>query len=133
LHARESSVIVSDETLYDRLGGRAGIRAVVDDFYDRLLDDEDLGPFFADADVERLRRTQTDFLCEAAGGPETYDAEPVREAHLHVPFTAEHIERAIVLLEESLDHFDVPDDDADAVVEAIAVHEADLLARSDDE
>jgi hemoglobin len=126
-------VTVSDETLYDRLGGRAGIRAVVDDFYDRLLDDEALGPFFADADVERLRRTQTDFLCEAAGGPETYDAEPVREAHLHVPFTPEHIERAIELLEESLDHFDVPDEDADAVVEAIAVHEADLLAQPDDE
>jgi hemoglobin len=105
----------------------------VDDFYDRLLDDEDLGPFFADADTERLRRTQTDFLCEAAGGPETYDAEPVREAHLHVPFTPAHIERALELLEESLDQFDVPDDDASAVVEAIAAYKADLLAKPGDE
>ena len=124
---------MSNETLYDRLGGRDGIRAVVDDFYDRLLDDEDLGPFFADADTERLRRTQTDFLCEAAGGPETYDAEPVREAHLHVPFTPAHIELALELLEESLDQFDVPDDDASAVVEAIAAYKADLLAKPGDE
>lgn len=41
--------------------------------------------------MEKLRRTQTDFLCEAAGGPETYDAEPVREAHLHISFTPVHI------------------------------------------
>jgi hemoglobin len=123
---------VSEETLYDRLGGREGIRAVVDEFYDRLLDDEELGPFFQDADVEKLRRTQTDFLCEAAGGPETYDAEPVREAHLHVPFTATHIQRAVDLLYESLEAFDVPDEDAEAVVQAVAAYEEDLLARPDD-
>lgn len=124
---------MTDGTLYERLGGREGIRAVVDDFYDRLLADEDLGPFFEGADVERLRETQTDFLCEAAGGPETYDAEPVREAHLHVPFTPAHVRRAIDLLSESLDEFDVPDEDAERVVGAVAAYEEDLLAGPEDE
>ena len=123
---------MSDDTLYERLGGREGIRAVVDDFYDRLLADEDLGPFFADADMEKLRRTQTDFLCQAAGGPETYDAEPVREAHLHVPFEPAHIERAVDLLYGSLDAFDVPEADADAVIGAVAAFEEELLARPGD-
>lgn len=119
---------MADTTLYERLGGYDGIRTVVDDFYDRLVDDEQLGPFFEGADMEKLRRTQTDFLCEAAGGPETYDAEPVREAHLHIPFTPAHIQRAIDLLYESLEEFDVPDDDADKVVNAIAAYQDDLLA-----
>jgi hemoglobin len=119
---------MSESTLYERLGGKEGIRAVVDDFYDRLVADEQLGPYFEGADLDRLRRTQTDFLCEAAGGPESYDAAPVREAHLHVPFTPEDIERAVEHLEASLDAFDVPAEDAAAVVEAVAAHEADLLA-----
>jgi hemoglobin len=119
---------MAEETLYDRLGGYDGIRAVVDDFYDRLLADEALGPFFEGADVESLRETQTDFLCEAAGGPESYDAAPVREAHLHVPFTPEHIQRAVEHLYRSLDEFDVPDEDAETVVQAIAAYEEDLLA-----
>ncbi|WP_246989817.1 truncated hemoglobin [Halorientalis marina] len=123
---------MTDETLYDRLGKKEGIRTVVDDFYDRLLADAELGPFFERADMEKLRRTQTDFLCEAAGGPETYDAEPVREAHLHIPFTPDHIQRAVELLHDSLDAFDVPEEDADAVVQAIAAYEEDLLARPDD-
>jgi len=123
---------MSEDTLYDRLGGREGIRAVVDDFYDRLVADDDLGHFFADADVDSLRRTQTDFLCEAAGGPETYDAAPVREAHLDVPFEPEDIQRAVEHLYESLDAFDVPEDDADAVVGAIAAYEDDLLADPDE-
>ena len=124
---------MSERTLYERLGGHDGIRAVVDDFYDRLVDDEAIGPFFQGSDMELLRRTQTDFLCEAAGGPETYDAAPIREAHLHVPFTPEHIQRAVELLEESLNAFDVPEEDADKVVEAVAAYEADLLAAPDDD
>ncbi|WP_181690976.1 truncated hemoglobin [Natronomonas sp. LN261] len=122
---------MTETTLYDRLGGREGIRAVVDEFYDRLVADEKLGPFFETADLESLQRTQTDFLCEAAGGPETYDAAPVREAHLHVPLTPAHVERAVGILEESLDEFDVPDEDARTVVEAVAKYEAELLARPD--
>ncbi|WP_335998819.1 truncated hemoglobin [Halorientalis halophila] len=118
---------MSETTLYERLGGRDGIRAVVDDFYDRLVADERLGPFFETADMEQLRRTQTDFLCEAAGGPETYDAPPVREAHLDVPFEPADINRAVALLMESLDAFEVPEDDAAAVVEAVAAYEDELL------
>jgi hemoglobin len=124
---------MSETTLYERLGKREGIRAVVDEFYDRLLADEELGPFFEDADMETLRQTQTDFLCEAAGGPETYDAAPVREAHLHLPFTQSHIQRAIEHLNTSLAEFDVPEADAEKVVQAVAAHEEDLLARPDDE
>lgn len=120
------------ENLYDRLGAKEGIRAVVDDFYDRLLANDELGPFFEDADMEKLRRTQTDFLCEAGGGPETYDAEPVREAHLHIPFTPTHIQQAIELLYESLDALDVSEADANAIVEAVAAHEEDLLASPDE-
>ncbi|WP_227130785.1 truncated hemoglobin [Halorubellus salinus] len=123
---------MTEDTLYDRLGEETGIRSVVDDFYDRLLADDELGPFFEGADMEKLRRTQTDFLCEAAGGPQTYDAEPVREAHLHVPFTPDLVQRALALLQESLDAFDVPESDADAVVEAVAAYEADLLASPED-
>jgi hemoglobin len=124
---------MAEETLYERLGGNDGIRAVVDDFYDRLQEDDELGPFFEDADMERLRKTQTDFLCEAAGGPETYDATPVGEAHLHVPFTPAHIQRAVDLLSESLEEFDVPEDDAGKVIEAVAAYEDDLLASPDGE
>lgn len=117
-------------TLYERLGGHDAIRAVVDDFYDALLNDEELARFFedSDVDVERLRRTQTDFLCEAAGGPETYDAAPVQEAHADVPFEPSHIQRAVELLSETLESHGVTGDDADAVVNAVAAHEDDLLA-----
>jgi hemoglobin len=124
---------MTEQTLYDRLGGHDAIRAVVDEFYDRLLADPQLGPFFEDADLEQLRRTQTDFLCEAAGGPEIYDGPAVREAHLDVPFEPEDIERAVAILYASLEEFDVAGEDADAVVGAVAAYQEDLLASPDEE
>ncbi|KAB7515197.1 group I truncated hemoglobin [Halosegnis rubeus] len=124
---------MTGERLYDRLGGREGIADVVDDFYAQLVGDDELGEFFADADIKRLRETQTDFLCEAAGGPETYDGPSVRDAHLHVPFAPAHIDRAVELLYRSLEEHGVPDEDADAVVEAVTAYQEELLARPDDE
>ena len=120
------------DRLYDRLGGREGIAAVVDDFYAQLVGDDELGEFFEGSDIQRLRETQTAFLCEAAGGPETYDGPPIREAHLHVPFTPAHIERAVELLYQSLDEYGVTGEDADAVVEAVAAYQEELLARPND-
>jgi hemoglobin len=122
---------MSEQTLYDRLGHREGIRAVVDEFYHRLVDDDQLGTYFADADIEHLRRTQTDFLCAAAGGPESYEGTPVREAHLHVPFTAADIDRAVELLEGGLDEFDINEADKQAVIGAVAQFERELRAPHD--
>jgi hemoglobin len=122
---------MSEQTLYDRLGHREGIRAVVDECYHRLFDDDQLGTYFADADIEHLRRTQTDFLCAAAGGPESYEGTPVREAHLHVPFTAADIDRAVELLEGSLDEFDINEADKQAVIGAVAQFERELRAPHD--
>ncbi|AWB26885.1 truncated hemoglobin [Halococcoides cellulosivorans] len=123
---------MTEKTLYDRLGGEAGIRTVVDDFYDRLVADEKLGPFFDGADLDRLRETQTAFLCEAAGGPQRYDGPPVREAHLDVPFEPAHIERAITILSATLADAGVPEEDADRVVGAVGATQAELLATDDE-
>ncbi|PSQ31352.1 hypothetical protein BRD16_03205 [Halobacteriales archaeon SW_6_65_46] len=71
-------------------------------------------------------------FADTFGGPETYDGPPIREAHLHVPFTPAHIERAVELLYRSLDEYGVTGEDADAVVEAVAAYQEELLARPND-
>lgn len=56
----------------------------------------------------------------------------MREAHEDVPFEQRHIERAIEHLQASLTAYDVPDNDAEAVIGAIMAHEEDLLAEPDE-
>src|SRR5258708_37625180 len=68
-------------SLYDRLGGSAVIKSVTEAFYERVLADQDLAPYFAFVSMERLTGMQTSFLTMAFGGPNEYRGRSLREAH----------------------------------------------------
>lgn len=73
-------------TLYDRLGGDDAVKAVVEDFYNRLLQDDRLARFFEGQRVERLRAHQLRFLKMAFTEiPKDVDvAELILKKHLHL-------------------------------------------------
>src|SRR5204862_3632786 len=65
------------KSLYDRLGGKKPITAVVDEFVSRVAADNRINAFFAAtaADSKRLAKFKTnlvDQICEASGGPCKY-------------------------------------------------------------
>ncbi|NHN48883.1 group 1 truncated hemoglobin [Halostella sp. JP-L12] len=120
---------MSDETLYDRIGGEDAVAAVVDEFYERVLDDDRLAGYFDDAEMADLREHQTKFLSAVTGGPVEYTGESMREAHAHLDLTEEDFARVAEHLEDSLRAFDVPDEGVDEVLGAVADLKTDILAR----
>lgn len=97
--------------LYQRLGGRKAIDAVVDDFYDRVLADERINHYFDDADVEDLRDHQKAFIEFVAGGPTDYDGRGMAAAHERLGITEEDFELvadhlATTLVENGVDEAD---------------------------
>ena len=56
------------KSLYDQLGGFSVVRKLVSDFYDRVLKEEDLAPFFKDTDMADLIDHQTKFWTTLLGG-----------------------------------------------------------------
>ena len=69
-------------SLYDRLGGAAGIAAIASDVVDNHLVNPLVAPRFAASDdVPRLKRLAAEFFCAGAGGPETYTGKDMRAAH----------------------------------------------------
>src|SRR2546422_11639691 len=64
-----------EPTLYKRLGGREGIRGVVDDFVAFLVADPRVKDRFTKltpAQVEKLKTNASDQICDATGGPGSY-------------------------------------------------------------
>ena len=61
-----------EASLYERLGGEAGVEGLFDDFFAGVADDERLGVRFTGIDMARLRALLTDWVCEI-GGPCHYD------------------------------------------------------------
>ena len=68
-------------TLYDRLGGGPAVRSVVDRFYDLVVADPALRPYFAGVDLDRLRRHQALFISQVTAGPRAYDGRDMARAH----------------------------------------------------
>lgn len=45
-------------TLYERLGGEAAVESAVEIFYNRIIADSELAPFFQGVDMKKQRRKQ---------------------------------------------------------------------------
>lgn len=68
-------------TLYEQLGGQAAISSVVDKFYEIMLVDPIIKPFFEKTDMEKQRKAQKSFITMITGGPNQYTGLDMKKAH----------------------------------------------------
>jgi hemoglobin len=76
------------ETMYEAVGGDAGLRVVVDNFYARLWADDELKGYFHGIDKDALKNHQRAFLTTALGGSDgTYGGKMLPQAHAGLSIT----------------------------------------------
>ena len=68
-------------TLFEQIGGTAAVDVAVDNFYERVLNDDRIKNFFADMDMTKQRAHQKAFFTYAFGGTDKYSGQNMREAH----------------------------------------------------
>jgi hemoglobin len=68
-------------TVYDRIGGHEALEVVVEDFYVRVLADDQLSGFFTGTNMNRLKGKQVEFFAAALGSPEPYSGAPMKQVH----------------------------------------------------
>lgn len=73
--------VVKNDSLYQRLGGAAGVEAVVDASLRHVHGDLRINIFFENTDLADLRRLLIEQICAASGGPCTYSGRSMEEAH----------------------------------------------------
>jgi hemoglobin len=96
------------ESLYERLGGKDAITAVVDAFVGRAAGDSRINGKFARTDVPRLKAMLVDQICQASGGPCTYSGRSMAETHRGMGVTAGEFDALVADLTATLDQFGVP-------------------------
>ena len=95
------------KSLYDQLGGFSVVRKLVSDFYDRVLKEEDLAPFFKDTDMADLIDHQTKFWTTLLGGPASYTGEQLRKIHTSMGIQDHHFDLVVDLAVETLEDHDI--------------------------
>lgn len=78
---------VDPNSLYARLGQRAGIEAVVADFTNRMAKDRRVNRRFQNVNAQAFIAKLTDQICQASGGPCTYTGKDMRTAHAGMKIT----------------------------------------------
>jgi hemoglobin len=115
------------QTLYERLGGKNAIVAVVDDFVARCAADSRINPKFARTDVPRLKAMLVDQVSAAAGGPVTYTGRSMRETHDGMGVTAGEFDALVADLVATLKQFNVPEAEQQELLGVLGPLRSDIV------
>ncbi len=108
----KGDIVEGQISLYNRLGGNAGISAVVDDFLTRVVGDNRINGFFAEtiktpARVTKLRNNLINQIGQASGGTEKYTGLDMKTAHKGMNIKEAQFNALVEDLVASLNKFNV--------------------------
>lgn len=139
---------MTDESLYERLGGVFAIAAVVDTFSDALIENPIVGQGSENPDLRKwhtenlgrlpgLKFMRTLWVCNVSGGPFEYTATVpgdttlgLEEAHRRFKITPAEFDEVAAELARTLDAFAIPEKEKQEVLGAFAAHKDEVTEGS---
>ena len=133
--ALASAVGFAKETsLYERLGGKTAIVAVVDEFVGRVAADDRINGFFKEtaSDPNRLAAFKgklVDQICQASGGPCKYTGKDMKSAHQGMGISEADFNALVEDLVGALDKFKVAPEDKQTLLGVLGPMKKDIVEK----
>jgi hemoglobin len=124
---------VPEPSLYSRLGGEMAVMAAARLFYDKIMEDERLSPFFAGIDMDGQIKKQIAFLTMAFGGPHQYTGRSLGTAHapsVQRGLTDAHFDATVAHMADTLRELGVADPLIAEVCALVETTRKDVLGRA---
>ncbi|MDP9284325.1 MAG: group 1 truncated hemoglobin [Actinomycetota bacterium] len=124
---------MTEQGLYERIGGVNAIAMVVDHFSDEIVKNPKLNvnPALREwnetGQLPGLKFMRTLWLCQVAGGPFQYTGKELGEAHKDLHLSSEEFDEVGVEIDRALDHFKVPEREKQEVLAAIVARKAEVV------
>ena len=135
--ADETTDEVPDEeevpvSIYEQLGREQGIATAVEAFYERVVADPQLAPYFAGTDMTTLRRHQAALLVQVTGGPVQYEGRALAQAHAGLDISSADFDRVVDHLAATLTDLGVPSAVVEQVGDALGSRRGEIVQRTAD-
>ena len=117
----------ADSSLYNRLGGKEAITAVIDDFVANVAADKRINARFAKTDIPHLKQMLVDQVCQASGGPCTYTGKSMKDADAGMKITEADFNALVEDLTKSLDKFKVAEREKNELLGALGGMKGDIV------
>ena len=110
---------MADQSLYDQLGGRDGITAVVHRLYELIAADESINYYFDESGMPV--ESMIEFLVAASGGPKNpdYTMPDLAAAHKKHHISGEAFGKVGGYLSQAMQEFNVPAETAQTVMNLV--------------
>lgn len=116
-------------TLYERLGGKEAITAVVDALSANVAADTRINHRFANANIRRFKAQMVELLCEASGGPCKYKGMDMPTVHSGMKITEAEFMAVAENASKTLDSFNVPAAEKNEVMALLGSMKGDIVNR----
>jgi hemoglobin len=116
-------------SLYERLGGRGAIEAVVKDFVAVVAADARINAFFVNTEIPRLEQMLVEQICAATGGPCTYTGKDMVTVHTGMKITDGQFDALVEDLAISLDRFQVGSTEQGELLGALGAMRGDIVGK----
>lgn len=113
--------------LYQALGEKAGLTALMDDFMARLLADPRTAPFFKPANQQHIKEMLVVQFCMVSGGPCTYKGVDMKTAHASMDITKGDFNALVEVLQQSMDATGIPFTAQNALLAKLAPMHRDVI------
>ena len=127
--AMSKRTAMADKSLYDRLGGKPAITAVVDDFVGRVAADNRINGKFANTDIPRLKMLLVEQICQASGGPCTYTGRNMKATHAGMGVSSSDFDALVGDLVATLNKFKVPEREKNELLGALGPMKSDIVEK----
>jgi hemoglobin len=117
----------ANRSLYDRLGGKSAITAVVDTFVARVAADARINKKFARTNIPRVKTELVDQVCAQTGGPCTYTGRTMKDAHRGMKVTEGEFNALVEDLTAALNVFKVPAREQNELLTALGAMKNDIV------
>lgn len=116
--------------LYELLGGETAVQAATVGFYERVMSDPSLAPYFKGLNMDAQVKKFVGFMTMALGGPHQYTGKDLRTAHQRLVNDGlgdAHFDAVLVHLEQTLIELGIESDLIAQTLELVASTHADVL------
>ncbi len=118
-------------THWDRLGGEAGVRKIVDDFVDLAGKDPAVDFFrggkYKNTDLKPMKQTFVEFISAASGGPLPYKGKDLKSVHKGMGVTDAQFDACALDLRKALKMNNVKEEDITSLLTVVGLTRADIV------
>lgn len=127
--AADPQAVAAPMSLYDRLGGEAAIKAVVDEFVANVAADTRINKWFENANIDRLKGHLVNQIGQASGGPQVYTGRDMRTTHAGMGIDGPAFDALVENLVKALDKFAVPEQEKNELLGVLGPMRSDIVEK----